>query len=107
MEDPQWDGQDIWPLLTGEAKNLERTFYWNFKGGQNLGARMGDVKLFTDGDLRPDKTEMYDLGADPYERKDIFEASPDVAKDLLDLIRQERELDSTSVRPDAPERIGP
>ena len=106
-KDPLWDGTDIWTLINGESEQTDRTLYWNFRGGQNLGARLGDVKLFTDGDLRPEKTEMFDLRTDPYERRDIFDAEPGLAKDLLDLVREQRELDDTSVRPDAPDRLGP
>lgn len=105
--DPMWDGHDIWPLITGETTELDRTFFWNFRGGQNIGARIGDLKLFTDGDMRPEKTEMYDLAVDPYERRNLFERDPGRGKDLIDLIREEREKDDTSVRPDAPGRLGP
>ena len=98
--DPQWDGKDIWPLITGEATKMDRTFFWNFRGGRDIGARIDDVKLFTDGEMRPEKTEMFDLGQDPYERRNIFEAEPLLAKNVLDLIREERERDDTSVRPD-------
>ena len=98
--DPQWDGKDIWPLITGEATKMDRTFFWNFRGGRDIGARIEDVKLFTDGEMRPEKTEMFDLGQDPYERRNIFEAEPLLAKNVLDLIREERERDDTSVRPD-------
>ena len=50
---------------------------------------------------------MYDLAEDPYERRNVLEADPTQAKDLLDLIRQERELDDTSRRADAADRSGP
>ena len=93
--------------VEGEAEASERTFFWNFRGGQNIGGRIGDLKLFTDGDMRPEKTEMYDLASDPYERRNLFERQPDRGKDLLDLIREEREKDDTSVRPDAPNQLGP
>ena len=79
---------------------MDRTFFWNFRGGRDIGARIDDVKLFTDGEMRPEKTEMFDLGQDPYERRNIFEAEPLLAKNVLDLIREEREKDDTSVRPD-------
>ena len=107
QEDPMWDGKDIWPLITGEATEMDRSFFWNFRGGQNIGARLGDLKLFTDGDMRPEKTEMYDLANDPYEQRNLFDRNPDRGKDLLDLIREEREKDDTSVRPDAPNQLGP
>ena len=107
QSDPMWDGKDVWSLITGEATKMDRTFFWNFRGGSNIGARIGDLKLFTDGDMRPEKTEMFDLAVDPYERRNLFERDPDRGKDLLDLIREEREKDDTSVRPDAVSKLGP
>ena len=98
-DDPRWDGVDIWPLLTGERAALDRTLFWNFRGS-DFGARIGDLKLVTDGDLRPENTEMFDLAVDPYERHNLFEESPARAHHLLDLIRRERELDDSSRRPD-------
>ncbi len=99
--DPRWDGRDVWPLITGEAAELDRTLFWNFRGSE-FGARIGDLKLCTDGEGRPGRTELFDLAADPGERRDLFGESPGLAADLLDLIRQERELDDSSKRPDAP-----
>lgn len=100
-EDPRWDGRDVWPLITGEAAEPDRTLFWNFRGSE-FGARIGDLKLRTDGGLQPEKTELFDLAADPGERRDLFADAPGRAADLLDLIRQERALDDASKRPDAP-----
>ena len=100
-EDPRWDGRDVWPLITGEDADLDRTLFWNFRGSE-FGARIGDLKLCTDGEVRPENTELFDLADDPGEQRNLFEESPGLATDLLDLIRQERELDGSSKRPDAP-----
>ncbi len=100
--DPRWDGRDVWPLLTGAASaEPDRTLFWNFRGNE-FGARIGDLKLRTDGALRPERTELFDLAVDPGERRNLFREAPARAADLLDLIRQERELDDSSKRPDAP-----
>ncbi len=53
------------------------------------------------------ETWMFDLANDPYERRNIFEATPDQARDLLDLIRKEQELDDSSKRTDVGDRMGP
>lgn len=100
--DPRWDGSDVWPMIAGTAgAEPDRTLFWNFRGSE-FGARIGDLKLRTDGALRPERTEMFDLAADPGEQHDLFEESPARAADLIDLIRQEREQDDSSKRPDAP-----
>ena len=79
----------------------DRTLFWNFRGNE-FGARIGDLKLRTDGALRPERTELFDLAVDPGERRNLFREAPARAADLLNLIRQERELDDSSKRPDAP-----
>lgn len=100
--DPRWDGRDVWPLITGVAPaEPDRTLFWNFRGNE-FGARIGDLKLRTDGALRPERTELFDLAVDPGERRNLIREAPARAADLLDLIRQERELDDSSKRPDAP-----
>ena len=99
--DPLWDGIDIWPLLTGETAAIDRTLFWNFRG-QDFGGRIGDWKLIADREMRPEKTELFDLGSDPYERREISEQHPDKVEELKAFIGREREKDDVSKRPDAP-----
>jgi hypothetical protein len=31
-EDPQWDGIDVWPLVSGETDEIEkRSIFWNLR----------------------------------------------------------------------------
>lgn len=99
--DPMWDGIDIWSLLTREKDSIDRTLFWNFRG-RDFGARIGDWKLSTDEEMRPEKTELFDIGSDPYERKEVSEQYPEKMAELKDLIREEREKDDVSKRPDVP-----
>lgn len=62
-----WDGQNIWPIITGEKNRLsERTFYWKTKKASAV--RKGDWKLivFNDG-----HNELFNLKKDPFEENNL------------------------------------
>ena len=99
--DPMWDGIDIWPLLTRETEAIDRTLFWNFRG-RSFGGRIGDWKLSTDEEFRPEKTELFDIGSDPYERREVSEQYPEKVAELVAFIRAEREKDGVSKRGDVP-----
>jgi arylsulfatase A-like enzyme len=85
-EDLQWDGRDIWPLLTGELTTPEpRTLYWKFRGG-SFAIREGDWKLIMPGGDKG--AELYDLAADPYEREDLAKIHPDRVARLKTLLAE-------------------
>ena len=87
-EDPKWDGRNIWPVLTGEiGADSERTMY--FKRGGSYALREGNWKLI----VRGDKTQLFDLGADPNEATDLAKENPDVVERLQDLLEAEKEKD--------------
>ncbi|MFG0284292.1 MAG: sulfatase [Phycisphaerales bacterium JB039] len=96
------DGVSLAPLLRGEAMG-QRALFWHFpayleSGGLIEGpwrttpcsvVRHGDLKLieyFEDGRL-----ELYDLGADPGEQRDLSEARSDDRDRLHALLRRWRE----------------
>ena len=98
--DPQWDGVDIWPLLAEEAYRIERKpIFWNFRGNV-FGLREGDWKLITDAEMRPEGSELFHIGADPYETRDVAADNPERVHRLLETIAQERKLDDSSKRSD-------
>jgi len=100
--DPQWDGVDIWPLLTGEAEQITRPpLFWNLKGS-NFAVRDNEWKLIAQESEKQRHTELYNIGADPYETKDLASGNPDMVEDLLEMITHERKLDDSSKRDDAP-----
>src|SRR5690606_25904740 len=100
-EDLKWDGQNVWPLLTGEETAPdERTFYWA-QGNQQDGSfavRQGDWKLI----LRPNgNAPLFNLANDPYEKKNLAASEPDRVEQLKQVIQKFQEDDL----PEVPEDI--
>ena len=100
-EDPGYDGQEIWPIITGEASDpAERRLFWNFRGDRNLGVRHGDWKLISREIDGRRQFECYNIQEDPYEERDLAGDYPDRVKDLTDMIEEERQQDGSSARQD-------
>jgi hypothetical protein len=81
--DPAWkvDGVDLLPAWTGAAKYPDRTLFWEWRseGCDQLAAMRGKFKLVITGGTRP---ELFDVEADPSERRSIAAQYPDEAKSL-------------------------
>lgn len=75
--DLKWDGQDLWPLLTGQATVGERTLYWQGPGFRAKAVRVGDWKLTAVREGAGWKEELFDLAADPSETRDLFAEEPE------------------------------
>jgi arylsulfatase A-like enzyme len=88
--DLNWDGQDIWPLLTGRVTDPEpRTLYWKFSSASAV--RHGDRKLIVN---EKEKTnELYNLATDPYEKTDLADKHPRQVDDLKTLLARQQKLD--------------
>ena len=99
------DGLSLLPLLEGKADNLGRdTLYWHYPHYSNAGGppcaaiREGRYKLiefFEDGNA-----ELYDLQADPAEKKDLAAAKPELAERLRTKLAAWRE--SVNAKPAPP-----
>lgn len=78
---PGIDGQDQSRVWTGESKPVERTLFWEWRneGSNQLAAMRGALKLVTTNGGRP---ELFDVVADPAERRNIIAQHPDLAKEL-------------------------
>ncbi len=80
---PAWkvDGVDLLPVWTGAANYPERTLFWEWRseGCDQLAAMRGNLKLVITGGTRP---ELFDVEADPAERRSIAAQYPDEAKSL-------------------------
>lgn len=99
--DSRWDGVDIWPLITGaQDKPEERCFFWNFRGGRDLGVRYGDWKLICHERDGMQETELFNIAEDPLEKRELALAHPGMVARLRDLINEQRRLDDTSKRND-------
>ena len=98
--DPRWDGVDIGPLLKGQVEQVDRrAMFWNFRGN-SFGVRQGDWKLITGEEMDPGQAELFNLGADPYETRNLAAREPERVHQLLEIVAAERQLDGTSRRSD-------
>jgi arylsulfatase A-like enzyme len=104
--DPQWDGSDIWPLISGrECKAEDRSFYWNFNGGAQLGLRRGEWKLIVRKNVAQAGTELFNIAEDPYETTDRSFEDSEIVKELTTLMTEERFKDDISKRKDIDSQI--
>ncbi len=77
--DLKWDGQDVWPVLTGEVTTpADRAIYIPMQGGAAL--RVGAWKLISRG--KGPQAELFNLAADPFEQHDLAAAEPARVKEL-------------------------
>jgi arylsulfatase A-like enzyme len=68
------DGEDLTPVLTGNAAPRPRKLYWRFKAGAQRAVREGDMKY-----LRINGNEfLFDLAKDPRERGNLKNRRKDV-----------------------------
>jgi len=91
------DGVDIWPMLTGEAENVDRPLFLYFDYWNLQCARLGRWKLhlarnnspaFTPEpkagrfNLRLTSPELYDIDKDPEESADVAGNNPGIVADI-------------------------
>lgn len=97
QREPHWDGMDIWPLISGEeGAPEERLLFWNFRGGTDLGLRKGDWKLIYRQRDGQGETELFNITEDPYEERELSREYPGRVRGLMNLIREQRQLDDSS-----------
>ena len=81
--DPAWhvDGQNLWPVWTGKSPAPERTLFWEWRseGSNQLAAMRGRYKLVI---TQGGKPELFDVEADPAERRNATAEHPELAKRL-------------------------
>lgn len=90
-QDTPLDGQNIWPLLSGQQQKYDqpRRLYWKVPGGSCL---IDDGwKLIVS---RGGKVELFNLNDDPYEQRELSQQEPQRVKQLRQLLQQEAALDS-------------
>jgi arylsulfatase A-like enzyme len=71
------EGTSLWPIFRGE-KLAERHLLWD-RGNQRA-VRLGRWKLLVQGKGKP---QLYDLQADPGEKKNVAAEKPGLVKELL------------------------
>src|SRR5205823_5492047 len=81
--DPAWkvDGTNLLPLWTDRAPAPARTLFWEWRseGADQLAAMSGRFKLVVTQGGRP---ELFDVEADPAERRNAIAEHPETAKRL-------------------------
>jgi arylsulfatase A len=82
--DPSWhvDGINLWPVWTNKAQAPERTLFWEWRSeasNHQLAAMRGQYKLVITNNGRP---ELFDLDADPGERRNAIAEHGQLAKKL-------------------------
>lgn len=93
--DPAWDGLNRWDVLNG-AEAAPRTIYIAHKTRGHALIR-GTWKLVAPAEAKP---QLFDLAADPYEKKDLAAEKPEVVDDLLKRLAAERAKDEPKVPED-------
>ncbi|MGB4726126.1 MAG: sulfatase-like hydrolase/transferase [Thermogutta sp.] len=75
----KWDGENIWPFLTGAAEPASRTIYTVGPSFRSVAIRDGDWKLIIHRATGPEseRVELYNLASDPYEAEDQAENRPE------------------------------
>jgi arylsulfatase A-like enzyme len=98
--DPQWDGIDIWPLLSGQSQRApERSLYWNLVHSR-FAVRNRGWKLIRREHASCPETELYHIAEDPLEERDLAANHPEIVQELLSILEQQHSLDDTSKRSD-------
>lgn len=102
--DPQWDGQNIWPLIddpSGSAAHglHERPLYWNLRGNQ-FAVREGRWKLIVRENPGGIPLELFDLEEDPTETTNRADTEPETVARLAAIIEAQRKRDGVSARPE-------
>ena len=88
----QWEGTDLWPLLTGQAMTgPQRVLYW--KTPRDFALREGDWKLIEPRRKGATTAQLFNLAADPYETTDLAVEQPEGVARLRARLRQEQERD--------------
>lgn len=97
------DGVDIWPMLSGEADNVDRPMFLYFNYWDLQCVRLGRWKLHVARHNVPAFTpepkvgtfnlpllfpELYDLESDPGESADLAEENPEIVADLVARLEQ-------------------
>ncbi|MGF1585584.1 MAG: arylsulfatase [Bacteroidales bacterium] len=92
---PDLDGQNIWPMLTGEQSATgNRTLYW--KTNQTYAVRAGNWKMLVN--RNNDNVELFDLENDFRENQNLRDANPQKVEELMEILEEfkkgDRELES-------------
>ena len=92
----RYDGMNLFPILSGDRPQVERTLYWRtaYGGLTQKAVRRGDMKLVIDGPHQ----FVFNLRTDPSERNDLAAIRQADARELYQaILAWEREIEATAV----------
>jgi arylsulfatase A-like enzyme len=97
--DSSWkiDGTNMLDVLCGKGKSPDRTLYWEWREGGNIqyAAMKGDLKLVITGGNMP---ELFNVEADPGERRTIHAEHPAEVKQMKQGIEQWLSTESSAAK---------
>ena len=94
----KWDGQDVWPLLSGSMKQPPtRTLYCQGVNRRSAALRQGDWKLVVRRDNGSTKRELYNLSEDPAESINLADERPRILAHLHELLAAEEAKDNDAL----------
>ena len=94
----KWDGENIWPALTGEAELPERALYSAGPRFRASALREGDWKLIVFHGEK-ERIELYNIAEDPNEENDLAESNPEKVAALKRSLAKESASDNDAVAP--------
>lgn len=97
----KWDGVNLWPALTGEAKLAKRSLHIAGPGGNRWALRDGDWKLILTQPKDRDpagkpELELFNLANDPNEKTELAARNPEKVQELKETLARQRKLDVPS-----------
>jgi len=84
VDESQFDGENLLPILLGQKDPEERTLYWRFKAHDQHAVRQGDWKYLKMGDYE----HLFNVANDPRERAELAEKYPEKFAELKALWEQ-------------------
>jgi len=99
-KDLKWDGQNLWPQLSGAEPPKPRAIYGAAPGFRARMVRDGDWKLI----VSEDKAELFDLASDPNETTDLAAKQPDIVAALRARLAELSRADKDALAEPRPEK---
>ena len=95
----QWDGQDLWTVLSGEEKLAPRALYSAGIHFRSSSLRKGDWKLilFQNNGSKQERAELYNITNDPCEKINLAPAEPERVQAMRQALKAIAKNDEDSV----------
>jgi arylsulfatase A-like enzyme len=98
--DLQWDGADITELLAAHAELPARPLYAVAPGWRARSLRWGNWKLIVHDERNSQRSELFNIAADPNETNNLASQEPDRVKQLQELLAAAAASDKDAVAKD-------